>query len=96
MCEFELHILNSKHLFGILNYYTITIKAFSNVHFVKEMKRCSMKYQETVNTTDLSDDHLFKLTILFNLVRTNIYEQNGKEFICNIILSTTTTFTILN
>lgn len=84
------------YLFGILNYYTITIKAFSNVHFVKEMKRCSMKYQETVNTTDLSDDHLLKSTILFNLVRTNIYEQNGKEFICIIILTTTTTFTILN
>lgn len=55
-----------------------------------------MKYQETVNTTDLSEDHLLKSTILFNLVRTNIYEANGKEFICIIILTITTTFTILN
>lgn len=55
-----------------------------------------MKYEETINTTDPSDDHLFKLTILFNLVHTNIYEQNGKEFICIIIRTTTTTYTILN
>lgn len=40
-----------------------------------------MKYQETVNTTDPSDDHLFKSTILFNLVRTNIYEQNGRVYL---------------